>query len=68
MRGYYFASRTRGATVNAVEILAQTGNYKLIWMSPFSSGAAVNSITLRDALNETTANAIIELTRKCLYH
>lgn len=62
------ASRTRGATVNAVEILAQTGNYKLIWMSPFSNGAAVNSITLRDALNEATANAVIDLIRKCLYH
>ena len=52
----------------ALEILAQTGNYKLIWMSPFSSDAAVNFITLRDALNEATANAVIELIRKCLYH
>jgi len=56
------ASRTKGGTVNAVEHLAQNGNYALIWLSPLSSANVIN----HDLLNELTANMVIELIGKCL--
>ena len=50
-----------------LDVLKQTGCEVIICASR-TRGAAVNSITLRDALNEATANAVIDLIRKCLYH
>ncbi len=62
------ASRTKRGTVYTVENLAQSGGYKLIWLSPFSSEFAVTAEPFRKALNDATANAVIELVRKCLCH
>ena len=58
------ASRTKGSTVDAVEDVAQRGEYVTIWFSPFYSADSVNT----NVLNNLTADAVIELIRKCLMH
>ena len=58
------ASRTKGSTVDAVEDVAQRGGYVTIWFSPFYSADSVNT----NVLNNLTADAVIELIRKCLMH
>lgn len=58
------ASRTRGSTVDAVEKVAQRGEYVTIWFSPFYSADSVNT----NILNNLTADAVIELIRKCLMY
>ena len=58
------ASRTKGSTVDAVEDVAQRGEYVTIWFSPFYSSDSVNI----NVLNNLTADAVIELIRKCLMH
>ena len=58
------ASRTKGCTVDTVEKVAQKGEYVTIWFSPFYSADSVNT----NVLNTLTADAVIELIRKCLIH
>lgn len=58
------ASRTKGCTVDTVEEVAQKGEYVTIWFSPFYSADSVNT----NVLNTLTADAVIELIRKCLIH
>lgn len=58
------ASRTKGSTVDAVEDVAQRGEYVTIWFSPFYSSDSVNT----NVLNNLTADSVIELIRKCLIH
>ena len=58
------ASRTKGSTVDAVEDVAQRGGYVTIWFSPFYSADPINT----NVLNNLTADAVIELIRKCLMY
>lgn len=58
------ASRTKGSTVDAVEDVAQRGEYVTIWFSPFYSSDSVNT----NVLNNLTADSVIELIRNCLIH
>ncbi len=54
------ASRTRGATVNAVENLTNKG-YRIVWMSPFSGNGFGHEL-----LNDISADAVIELIERCV--
>jgi len=51
------ASRTKGWTVECVDMYAQKHGYRLVWVSPFAGYGQIN----RNLLNDLSSDAIVRL-------